>query len=299
VDAAKAEVFPFRISTLRDLCDLIKVSSGEVGYVLSRLERFYSKDLIPKPCGKARVLHKPRGRLRLIQSRIKSAILDRVSPLPFVHGGIKKRSILSNAAPHTGKDAVLAVDIKDCFPSIGPCRVSRVFEALGISGEATLILTKLTTFDYQLPQGTCTSPAIANLALRTIDFRLNALSRQHRFCYTRFVDDIFISGSIRLAKFVGLVHRIFESEGFSLKVKKELMLQNEPQLVTKLVVNRKPNVPKQRKAAIRREAVEEFQYGRGKLSPSTYGKLTWVKSVNREIGDRLLRRFPIASGHGQ
>jgi len=291
VNDGKVEGPPFRISTKAELCNLLSVSPGLVGHVISRVDHYYVKDPRPKPNGGVRTLYKPLGRLCEIQSAIKSSILGRIPPLPFVHGGIRKRSIQTNARPHIGKEAVLAVDIRDCFPSIGPERVLKVLNELGVSGEAALILRELTTFDFQLPQGPCTSPAIANLVLRPVDHRLNALAHKHGLSYTRFMDDIIISGTARVGKFRGLVHKILESEGFKLKAKKELMLQSERQVVTKLVVNRKPNVPKERRAEIRREAVQQVNSGQGQLSPSTIGKLVWVKSINKEVGSKLLSRF--------
>lgn len=287
----KVERPPFRISSKAELCSLLKVSQGLVGHVVSRMDHYYVKDSRPKPNGGVRTLYKPLGVLRQIQNAIKTSILSRVSPLPFVHGGIRKRSIQSNAMPHIGKDVVLAADIKDCFPSIRPERVLRVFNELGFSGEAAHILMRLTTFEFQLPQGPSTSPAIANLALRSIDFRVKALANRHNLSNTRFMDDISLSGGKRLRKLEGLVHRIVESEGFKLKPKKELMLQSERQFITKVVVNRKPNISKERRADICKEAVQQLSSGRGQLSPSTIGKLVWVQSINKGVGSNLLRRF--------
>lgn len=198
---------------------------------------------------------------------------------------------MTNAAPHVGAEVVLAFDIKDCFPNIGPERVLRVFNELGITGEAARILVRLTTFEFQLPQGTKTSPALANLALRGIDRRLGGLAAQHGYPHTRFVDDISISGGRRLLKFRGLVRRIISSEGFALKDKKEIMLHSEPQVITKLLVNRKVNVTKDRRAAIRREVFEHVGAGNPEVPPSIVGKARWLESVNPEVGSKLLERI--------
>jgi hypothetical protein len=168
VPESKTRTPLFDLSQKADLSTLLDISVGDLTFVVSRIDRFYVREERLKPNGGKRLLLKPRGRLNKIQGRIKRAILDRVPPLPFVHGGIRGRSIRTNAAPHIGHEAVIAMDIKDCFPSIGPNKVSKVFNDLGIVGEAAAILVALTTFDFQLPQGTKTSPAIANLVLRSI-----------------------------------------------------------------------------------------------------------------------------------
>jgi hypothetical protein len=282
----------FSVASKAELSSLLGVPLGELEHVASLIDRFYVRDERPKPNGGKRLLLKPQGRLIKIQAQIKRAILDRVPPLPFVHGGIRRRSIKTNAAPHVGREVVLALDIKDCFPSIGPQRVLRVFNELGIAGEAALILVRLTTFDFQLPQGTKTSPGLANLVLRSIDRRLHALAAQHCCSYTRYVDDLVLSGARRLVKLQGLVHRILSSEGFELKVKKEIMLQSEPQLVTKLVVNQKVNVTRDRRDAIRREVLDHCAEGQAKMSASTIGKVRWLESINPEVGSKLLARIP-------
>lgn len=293
----------FSTSTKAELCKMLGISRGLLGHVVARIDSYYIKDPRSKPDGGIRTLYKPLGCLRHIQGRIKTEILNRVTPFPFVHGGIRRRSIRTNASPHIGKDVVLAVDIKDCFPSIGPEKVLQVFASLGFAGEAARILTRLTTFEFQLPQGTSTSPAIANLALRRVDVRLHALAIQQGFAHTRFVDDITLSGGHRLRKFVGLVHKVLESEGFKLKVKQELMPQNERQTITKHVVNQKLNLPRERRAGVRSQAFREVRSGRKVVSPSTAGKLNWLKFINNEAGLRLLQRLNegtarVATGRG-
>jgi RNA-directed DNA polymerase len=273
------------------LSRVLGVQPGDIDYVLSRIDSFYVRDERPKPNGGTRVLHKPQGRLIKIQAQIKRAILDKVPPLPFVHGGIRRRSIVTNAAPHVGREVVLALDIKDCFPSIGPHKVLSVFNELGMTGQAALILVRLTTFDFQLPQGTKTSPALANLVLRSIDRRLHALAEHHCCFYTRYVDDIVLSGARRLVKLQGLVHKILSTEGFKPKVKKEVMFQSEPQVVTKLLVNQKVNVTKDRRDAIRREVFDQLAEGQTKMPASTIGKARWLESINPEVGSKLVARI--------
>jgi len=282
----------FDLSKKADLAALLDTSVGDLIFVVSRIDRFYVREERPKPNGGNRLLLKPRGRLIRIQGRIKRAILDRVPPLPFVHGGIRGRSIKTNAAPHIGHEALIAMDIKDCFPSIGPKKVLQVFNDLGIAGEAAAILVALTTFDFQLPQGTKTSPALANLVLRSIDRRVHALAVKHCFSYTRYVDDIVLSGARRLVKLKGLLHNIFSSEGFKLKLRKEVMFQSEPQLVTKLLVNQKLNVTRERRDAIRDELFKQLSDRQKELSPSTMGKLMWLESINSQVGSKLLGRIP-------
>jgi retron-type reverse transcriptase len=190
---------------------------------------------------------------------------------------------------------VLALDIKKCFPSITPPLVENVFERLSFQGEAAKVLSLLTTFRFQLPQGAPTSPGLANLTLRGIDVRMIGLARQQGFFYTRYVDDLAISGKKRLRKFLRLSERIVQSNGFRLKDKNSLMFQNEPHVITNLIVNRKINLPKSKRAEIQKEAMDEARSGSGKINESTLGKIAWARLINAPFAMRLLERLRAVS----
>ena len=128
------------------------------------------------------------------------------------------------------------------FPSISPRRVQAIFQSIGFGPEATGILTKLTTWHNELPQGVPTSNALANLALLRIDLRITRLTERQGFNYSRWVDDLTFSGPERLLKFRGLLRRIVEDESFNVKPDKtKTELAKDRQTVTNFVVNTKVN----------------------------------------------------------
>ena len=189
------------ISTKAELANLLEIASGEIDNVIARLPKFYTSKSEPKPNGGQRIFYIPEGKLRTIQDKIKLCILSHVHFPKYLHGGIKGKSVFTNARDHDGKEAVLALDVKGYFPSIRPERVMAAFERLGYPGDAARILTRLTTYKFQLPQGPPTSPAIANLCMPRADARLSGLARAQRFNHGRFMDDVALSGSKRLSKF--------------------------------------------------------------------------------------------------
>lgn len=278
------------IETKSELARLLDFSAGETDYIIANLPRFYTTRSEPKPNGGERIFYVPRGRLRQIQDRIRDRILSVVKFPPYLHGGIKKRSALTNVRDHTQRQAVLALDIKNFYPSIRPERVRRVFERLGYSGRAAKILTRLTTYENQLPQGPPTSPAIANLCIPRIDARFSGLARTQTLKHDRLMDDITLSGSRRLGKFRRLAARVIEEDGFSIKQggKGKLMLQNERQEVTGVTLNFKRNVPRERRQATLRDAVQLIRAGQP-IDDRTRGKLAWVSSVNPRAGRQVAR----------
>jgi hypothetical protein len=185
------------------------------------------------------------------------------------------------------------MDIKNCFPSITVQKVRTVFEKLGFSSDALSILTKLTTWDFQLPQGPPTSPAIANLALANLDRRQLGVAKQHGFTYTRFVDDLSASGGRRLRKVRNLQERIVKDEGFSVKPlkdgQKKLMHRDQDrQQVTGLVLNQKINIPREKRKEIIGSTKAALR-GKGELSDSEHGRILWLGSVNPGAGSAVVK----------
>lgn len=283
----------FSATNVEELAALLSTEAKQIVWVLSRLKfLYYRKDRL-KQNGKVRTLWIPRPPLRPLQDKIQAEILAKVALPDCVQGGVRKRSIITNAKHHVGKPVLSTMDIENCFPSITVQRVRRVFEDIGFMGEALSILTKLTTWQFQLPQGPPTSVAIANLALANLDRRQLGLAKQHGFRYTRFVDDMSTSGMKRLRKMRNLQERIVRDEGFSIKPlkdgQKKLMYRDrDRQELTGLVVNCKINLPREKRKKIIGSTKAAFR-GKGELSESEHGKIIWLASVNPEAGTAVVK----------
>ena len=283
-----------------ELAKLLAVEPREMDYVLSRLARYYQPRQFPKSSGGFRTLMIPHGELKDLQLKIKQHILDKVPFLPCVHGGVKHKSIISNAQPHVSQTVVFSLDIENFFPHVDPERVYRIFRDLGFGEEAGRILAKATTWNYQLPQGTSTSTGLANLSLARADARIIQLAREHDFAYTRFVDDLTLSGGWRLLKFRRLIPRIIESEGFRIKPEKTMTMdRGSRQVVTKLVVNGKINVSRERRQTIRKEVLDLIQGSTDiRSTASVKGRVHWMRHVNPDIGAGLASHLQNLTARG-
>jgi retron-type reverse transcriptase len=279
------------IPDLHSLADRLRLPAATLCHSASRIKNFYRSKPIPKGDGSVRNLLVPCGMLKLIQKRIKEEILDEVNWVSCVYGGIRKRSTKANAQVHVGQPVVYTLDIKSFFPSVRPERVVAAFVRLGIAEKPARLLARLTTFEHQLPQGTHTSTALANLVLYRADVRICTLAKQQGFTYTRFVDDISLSGSIRLMDFRNLIMRIIEEEGFQIKEEKKLTLTSGmSQIVTKLTVNTVVNLTRQKRKEIRTAVFEDAQKAYGDLSIRTRGQLAWLSYINPGAGAKLAMR---------
>lgn len=145
---------------------------------------------------KIRTIDNPDEQIKHVQKRVNSRILNEVAMPEYLHGGVRRRSPLSNVAAHLGQRCLIRLDVEDFFPSISNRHVFGVWrEQLGFGRQVSSLLTRLTTYRFRLPQGAPTSTALANLVLVPVEQALVDRSAETGVVYTRFVDDIGVSGN--------------------------------------------------------------------------------------------------------
>jgi RNA-directed DNA polymerase len=217
----------FPIYRATELADYLSTTVAEIETILSEPELYYEElvlidprksDREPRPVLSAK---KP---LSTLQSRFYNRILlPALSPSLHSHGGTKGRSIKTNAQPHLKSDFVLKTDISNFYPSIHDRRVYRFFrDRLGCPAAVAEICCRLCTHKHELSLGLCTSPILADQLLTTVDHRISAACQKLGLVYTRYVDDITISGSFNLkgSGVQRLVARILNNHGFAAKKSK-------------------------------------------------------------------------------
>ncbi|MEZ6047508.1 MAG: reverse transcriptase domain-containing protein [Planctomycetaceae bacterium] len=95
---------------------------------------------------------------------------------------------------HLGKPYIWSRDIKDCFPSISKRLINRKLIALGFRPDVALLLSRLGSYHDSVPQGSPLSSDILNLVLWDIDQKAASRCGYHKLSYSRFADDIVVSG---------------------------------------------------------------------------------------------------------
>lgn len=169
---------------------------------------------------KKRVIRPSKGELKIIQTRIKNRVLARIELPSNVHGGVKKRSNISNAKPHQGNKYQFTTDLQDFYPSISSKRVYETFLELKYSTHFSRLIAKLTTWKYELPQGTPTSTHIANLVFLKTDIALIELCNKLGITYTRYVDDLTFSSQQDFKPHLNTILEIVKSGGFNISYRK-------------------------------------------------------------------------------
>jgi len=146
---------------------------------------------------KIRLIEPTNGLLNKIQIRIKDRILapliDNNELSKYLYGGIKGKCNIENAKVHQGKKYHFCTDLKDFFPSISNKAVYEMFIKHGFSNQNASLLTKLTTINNHLPQGTPTSTHISNIVFLKVDKDIVDITEKAGIVYTRFVDDLTFS----------------------------------------------------------------------------------------------------------
>lgn len=224
-------------------------------------------DKFDKQVGKkVRTLYMADASLTRIHKLIQKHLLDTFNYPLSLQGGIKQRSLSTNASPHTGKKNVGRFDIKNFFPSVRPKRVYNTFVALGCAPDVARMLTRLVTADNHIPQGFKTSPKIAALVLLSADRRLRPFLKKYGIRESVWVDDFILSGDYPIKKLAPAVRKIFQQEGF-VSHKEDVMYANQRQIVTGAVVNAKVGVLKEM-----RKLVMAIVHGSEKFGVKEYYK---------------------------
>jgi RNA-directed DNA polymerase len=184
---------------------------------------------------KQRVIRPSKKRLKLIQSKIKDRILSKIELPSNVHGGVKKKSNITNAKPHQGNKYVFVTDLKDFYPSIKSKKIHELFIELGYNKQFALYITKLTTWKGELPQGTPTSTHISNVFFLKTDYELIKLCKENNITYTRYVDDLTFSSPKDFQNLIPTFLAVIKDSGLKISYRKTNYQSN--QNVTGIVVS--------------------------------------------------------------
>lgn len=284
----------FNVDHLASICG---ISPSQLRLFISNKRKAYSTFKLPKKRGGFRLIAAPSKNMKLVQRWILDNILYKLNAGEYAHGFIPKKSIVTNASVHVGQELILGIDIKDFFPSITLSRVIGLFRGIGYSEEISHVLGELCTFNWRLPQGAPTSPMISNLIAWSMDIKLSKFCNKRNLKYSRYADDITISGGKYLPRYKKLIFRKIEEEGFSINWEKvRLHDRGSSQRVTGLVVNDKVTLGREKKKwlrAIVHNIVEngletENRENDPFFKEKIFGHLAFAKMVEPDFADSLL-----------
>ncbi len=204
---------------------------------------------------------------------------------------------------------VLRLDLRDFFPRVAVAQVRAMFTTIGYPPPVAVTLADLCTTATpiaalsgidpilaaslrirHLPQGSPTSPALSNLALRNADRRIAGYAAKRGLQYSRYADDLALSGDrMAVERTLWVISRIVADEGFPLHPDKvRVMSAHQRQHLAGLVVNDRPqasrpdydnlrallyNCAATGPAAQNRQQHDDFR-------SHLYGRIAWVGATN-------------------
>ncbi len=270
-----------RLESDSDVADLLEVPLATLRLILyiRRGHHPYRVFHIAKRRGGGeREIAEPHPSVKILQEKLLRVLSLVYRPRPTTHGFVRGKSIVSNAQEHVQKKLVLNVDIEHFFPAIHFGRIVGMLTTgphkIGYS--AAVVISQICCFDGRfpgvttrsrgdvrgyLPQGAPTSPIISNMICMRLDRQLAEFAKTYRWWYSRYADDLTFSskrdhlptafGHRQSAKVSDIIlgqelTKIIVDNGFKVNLGKlRLHGARTRQVVTGLVVNRAPNVPRE------------------------------------------------------
>jgi RNA-directed DNA polymerase len=256
-------IFSPGLASLHGFCSLLGVDQEKLlNFLYKRRSVHYASFHIPKKNGATRSIKAPKRVMKQLQRELASHLEKFYYPKPSSHGFVKGRSIKSNALPHVGKNYVFNVDLKDFFDSIHFGRVKNLLmsEPFNAPHNVATVIAHICCYEGRLVQGAPTSPLISNMICRKLDSQLQLLAKAKKCHVTRYADDITFSFTSSLKHLPADVvevsgdgvaipgrelSQIISANGFAINSDKtRLQHRSQRQVVTGLVVNKFPNVPR-------------------------------------------------------
>jgi RNA-directed DNA polymerase len=214
------------ISSIGRLAGALKTSMPELWHTLRKVDRSYREMIIRDAARpeKERPIVDAKKPLKTLQKRFLKYVLEpSLERSTYSHGGVPSRSIVSNVLPHCASTYIFKADIADFYPKIHHSRIVRLFRQLGCPNEVAQACARLCTFRNHLAQGLVTSPILADCLLQPVDKQIGVLCERIGLEYTRFVDDLTISGPFNFedSGIPQRVQRILEVHGFEFSERKK------------------------------------------------------------------------------
>ena len=312
-----------QLGSLRELADWSWLTDGQLEWFADLLGlayktssealRHYRYRVLQKSSGGFRLIESPKKRLKEMQRQILEYILDPIPKHPAVHGFVKGRSTQSFAAPHTAKAVVLRLDLASFFPTFSGPSIQAFFRTLGYSESVADMLggicTTTTPLEVcqpiddstyrrrHLPQGSPTSPTLANLCFYRMDCGLSGLAKSSGAQYTRYADDLAFSGDEQFARraerFATSASAILLEAGFDVNHRKtRVMRRGVRQHLAGLVVNKHLNFARSDSDTLKATLHNCTRFGpQGQnrngneiFRAHLEGRVTYVESINETRG---------------
>jgi RNA-directed DNA polymerase len=241
--------------------------ASHVGYSKRYLKKaalftsyFYREFTVRKKSGGTRTISEPLPSLKEIQHWILNRILYKIEVSKFAKAYIPNKTLKEHIRFHKRQKIVVTLDIQDFFGSIKRDMIESVIKRLGYSELVSNLLAKLCSLNNVLPQGAPTSPFFSNIIFKELDEQIGGYCLNKGIKYSRYADDMAFSGDFNVKDLIVFVESIISKKGFVLNDKTQIMQQNQPQIISGILVNKKFQLPRKDRDELRQSVyyIEKF-----------------------------------------
>lgn len=167
-----------------------------------------------------------------------------------------------------------------------------IFKNVGYNADISNLLTNICVVNDELPQGAVTSPYLANLVCRKLDFRIAGYCNKRNIVYTRYADDLTFSCDDRelLRKIYGMIKKIVEDEGFCLNQRKTVFMtpKNHKEVLGVTINDGLLKAPKEVKKDIRAMLHYEVATGDYAMNDEIRGYVAYVDSIEKNYKNKCI-----------
>lgn len=187
------------------------------------------------------------------------------SIVPYLHSSVKQRSYVTNANTHVGNKYVLALDLKDFYPSVTKKKICDFFvNEFNLPYDIAMFYAVLSTCKsednvYKLGQGLSQSATLAYLVNYKLFNYIYEFALRDNIEMSIYVDDIIFSSSSPIPqKFIDKLFGLIKDNGMEIKKKK---VHNYKRESTKKITGVYINGKKTRVAAKKHEETNiQYKY---------------------------------------
>jgi RNA-directed DNA polymerase len=302
------------MSIIDELVEHFGISSSDLMKIIETAPARYKVYQIPKRHGGMRTIAQPARDLKSIQRFIVDTKLASLPVHPSATGYILGKNILDNAKPHLEGRVLLKLDFQNFFPSITvqdwsnfvksnkACKPMRsdlmLYSNILFWGMRSVVPKCLSI-------GAPSSPILSNILMYDLDANLSATADKLRVTYTRYADDITISGESleKVRAFERAARKIMRAtRSPKLKFNEEkcgVYLRGQRRMVTGLILTptKQISIGRERKRLIsamlhhvlvNRSSVEEMGRLKGLLGFCLANEPSFVSRMREKYGSAVL-----------
>jgi hypothetical protein len=243
---------------------------------------------------KRRLIQQPSENLKKIQKDL--IPLYEMYPLNKACACKRGSNSLEAALPHIGAKYLLKVDLSDCYQNVTYEKVLR--QILKFDSNNPLREEMIDNLDHcfiewkgkrVLPTGAPTSPILCNIALTLIDERVQRISKQTGYAYTRYMDDLNLSttSNERCWPLIKSISAIINASGYPVNKKKTKWYgrgNNDAKIVAGVSLE---SISRRQIKRLIRARLQNLAVNNEPIDIVTKGYLAYINSIDKKTYDQL------------